>query len=70
MSSRWPVALLVGGMDFEANPLVEVARYEKVQTLGKGSFGFVQLALNQQQELAAIKVSCCACFCLLLLQGC
>eukprot|EP00798_Chlamydomonas_sp_ICE-L_P024140 gene24140-9725_t len=42
-------------MDLEVNPLGEDGRYEKVQTLGKGSFGFVLLARNQQGELAAIK---------------
>lgn len=40
----------------EPNPLLEVQKYQKVQTLGQGSFGFVQLARNQAGELAAIKV--------------
>mmetsp|Transcript_40234 Transcript_40234/g.89327 ORF Transcript_40234/g.89327 Transcript_40234/m.89327 type:complete len:381 (-) Transcript_40234:812-1954(-) len=40
----------------EPNPLAEVAaRYEKVHTLGKGSFGFVQLGKATNGELAAIK---------------
>jgi hypothetical protein len=39
------------------NPLNEPGvRYEKVQALGQGSFGFVQLAKNQNGEMAAIKV--------------
>ena len=40
----------------EPNPLQETGRYEKVQTLGKGSFGFVQLAKNlATSELVAAK---------------
>ncbi|KAG1679770.1 hypothetical protein FOA52_012681 [Chlamydomonas sp. UWO 241] len=40
----------------EPNPLSEPGvRYEKVQALGQGSFGFVQLAKNQNGERAAIK---------------
>jgi len=40
----------------EPDPLQEVAgRYTKIQTLGKGSFGFVQLARNFNQEMVAIK---------------
>ena len=34
----------------------ETGRYERVQSLGKGAFGFVQLGRNLQNgELAAIK---------------
>jgi serine/threonine-protein kinase SRK2 len=41
----------------EPNPLAESSKYERQQTLGQGSFGFVQLAKNLQTgELAAIKV--------------
>lgn len=40
----------------EPNPLMETqGRYTKIQTLGKGSFGFVQLARNWNQEMVAIK---------------
>lgn len=43
----------------EQNPLADYTfKYEKVQTLGQGSFGFVQLAKNPAGELAAIKVRC------------
>lgn len=41
----------------EPDPLRETGRYEKIQTLGKGAFGFVQLARNLQTgELAAVKL--------------
>lgn len=41
----------------EPNPLAESEKYERQQTLGQGSFGFVQLAKNLTNgELAAIKV--------------
>ena len=41
----------------EPNPLAEtVGRYERVQTLGQGSFGFVQLGRSGTGDLAAIKV--------------
>lgn len=41
----------------EPNPLAETAgRYERVQTLGQGSFGFVQLGRSGTGDLAAIKV--------------
>ncbi|KAG1669330.1 hypothetical protein FOA52_014892 [Chlamydomonas sp. UWO 241] len=40
----------------QPNPLEEDCRYEKVQTLGHGSFGFVQLARHVESgELRAIK---------------
>ncbi|KAG2499808.1 hypothetical protein HYH03_002104 [Edaphochlamys debaryana] len=40
----------------EPDPLKETGKYERVQSLGKGAFGFVQLGRNVQSgELAAIK---------------
>jgi serine/threonine-protein kinase SRK2 len=40
----------------EPNPLAETnGRYEKVQNLGQGSFGFVQLGRSSNSELYAIK---------------
>ncbi len=46
----------------DPNPLVDAnGRYEKVQNLGQGSFGFVQLGKSVTGELAAIKVSSDAC---------
>ncbi|GLC37612.1 hypothetical protein PLESTB_001667900 [Pleodorina starrii] len=40
----------------EPDPLKESGRYERVQSLGKGAFGFVQLGRKlQNNELAAIK---------------
>ncbi|PNH07773.1 Serine/threonine-protein kinase SRK2E [Tetrabaena socialis] len=43
-------------MAAEPDPLRETGRYERVQGLGKGAFGFVQLGRNiQNGELAAIK---------------
>lgn len=40
----------------EPNPLLENPRYETVQLLGKGSFGFVQLAKNVETgDMVAIK---------------
>ena len=40
----------------EPDPLRETSRYERVQSLGKGAFGFVQLGRKlQNNELAAIK---------------
>lgn len=40
----------------EPDVLKETGRYEKVQSLGKGSFGFVQLARSVcNHELAAVK---------------
>lgn len=41
----------------EPNPLLENSRYKKVQTLGKGCFGFVELARDTHtDELVAIKM--------------
>lgn len=43
-------------MAAEPDPMRETGRYERVQSLGKGAFGFVQLGRNLQNgELAAIK---------------
>lgn len=40
----------------EPDPLRETGRYEKMQSLGRGAFGFVHLGRNlQTNELAAIK---------------
>ncbi len=40
----------------DPDPLKETGRYEKIQSLGKGAFGFVQLGRNlQTKELAAVK---------------
>lgn len=40
----------------EPDPLRETGRYERVQSLGKGAFGFVQLGRKlHNNELAAIK---------------
>lgn len=41
----------------DPDPLQETGgRYCKIQTLGKGSFGFVQLARNANQEMVAVKM--------------
>ncbi len=41
----------------EPDPLQEIQpRYQKIQTLGKGSFGFVQLARNASGEMVAVKL--------------
>ncbi len=41
----------------EPNPLAETdGRYVKVQNLGQGSFGFVQLGKAASGEMVAIKV--------------
>lgn len=41
---------------FCEDPLASTGRYEKLQTLGRGAFGFVHLGRNlQSNELAAIK---------------
>lgn len=44
-------------MELEPDPLLENGLYEKMQLLGKGSFGFVLLARNTEtQEVVAIKL--------------